>query len=99
MMSFNLTAVAAISRDIMRGALIMPSMLTQDRSLDSAISDALHTAPDYLACHVTDAPRAAALAADAALPLVVWTVSSEDMSSLISPFPVAQIFEGFIPPL
>lgn len=97
MMSFDKAAVSAMPRDMMRGALILPSLLDDEITLEGAIGNALEAQPDYLACHVTDAPLAIALADDAGLPVAIWTVASPEVAGMIAGLRVALIFEGFHP--
>ncbi|MEQ8559320.1 MAG: glycerophosphodiester phosphodiesterase family protein [Henriciella sp.] len=97
LMSFSQRAVTAIPDELMKGALVMPSMLSREVTLDAMISAAATLAPDYLACHVTDAMRASGIATDYALPVAIWTVTSEAMADSIRTLPVSPIFEGFDP--
>ena len=97
MMSFSRTAVRAVPADIMKGALIMPSVLTPDTTLEILVTKAMAHRPDYLACNILDAANASTLAAELRLPLAIWTISSLDMAKTVSHLPVAPIFEGFDP--
>lgn len=97
LMSFSPRAIRSVPDEIMTGALIVPSMMGEDISLNALINGAVGLAPDYLACHVTDAAQASVIATDHALPVAVWTVASADMFAHMKQYPVAQIFEGFDP--
>ncbi|RIJ27900.1 glycerophosphodiester phosphodiesterase family protein [Henriciella mobilis] len=97
MMSFSRTAVRAVPVDIMKGALIMPSVLAPGTTLEAAVAKAMANRPDYLACNILDAGHASALAARLDLPLAIWTISSLEMKRTISHLRVAPIFEGFDP--
>ncbi|MEM5517275.1 glycerophosphodiester phosphodiesterase family protein [Henriciella sp. AS95] len=97
LMSFSRRAIAAVPREIMRGALILPSSMSDEITLQALISTSAGFQPDYIACHVTDAKQAAAIATDYGLPVATWTVSTADMSASLKALPVAQIFEGFDP--
>ena len=97
LMSFSPRAVSAIPDELMKGALVMPSMLSKEVTLDAMISAAAGLSPDYLACHVTDAERATGMASAYGLPVAIWTVSSEEMASTIRSLPVSPIFEGYDP--
>jgi len=97
MMSFSRKAVAAMPAGIMKGALVMPSVLTPDTSLEKHVTKAMKNRPDYLACNILDAEKASTLAAKAGLPLAIWTVSSLEMAGTLRHLPIAQIFEGFDP--
>lgn len=99
MMSFSRRAVDAIPASISRGALVLPSSLSEDVTLHALISTSAALKPDYLACHVSDAVEASSLATDYGLPVVAWTVASAEVSGELKPYPVAQIFEGFDPAL
>jgi glycerophosphoryl diester phosphodiesterase len=95
LMSFSRRAVSAVPSSIMKGALILPSTMSDDITLPALISSSAGFKPDYIACHVTDAKDAAILATDYGLPVATWTVTSAAMSSELGKLPVAQIFEGF----
>ncbi|WP_084396788.1 glycerophosphodiester phosphodiesterase family protein [Henriciella aquimarina] len=98
LMSFSPRAVSSVEAGLMKGALVMPSLMTSDDlPLDALISSAAGLTPDYLACHVTDAEAAARMASDYGLPMAVWTVPSADIAKKMARLPVAQIFEGFDP--
>ena len=97
LMSFSPRAVAAIPDELMKGALVMPSLMVNEVSLDAMIRAAAALHPDYLACHVTDAEKAAGLATGYELPVAIWTVTSEEMASTIRTLPVSPIFEGYDP--
>ena len=94
-MSFSPQAVAALSSDLMRGQLIPPTRATGD---DTPVNTAI-VAVDYLACHTSDAANAALQDARARMPLIVWTVRSEQDCAALSSLTDSQIFEGFDPAL
>ena len=96
-MSFSPRAIEAISGRLMKGTLLLPSMLSDAMTPQSMVASAAALNPDFLACHVTDAKAASVSATDYGLPVAVWTVSSAEMAGMINSLPVAQIFEGFDP--
>lgn len=98
-MSFSRRAVAAIPSDIMKGALILPSRMSQDITLHALVSTSAALKPDYIAAHWSDAQEAQMMATDYGLPVAVWTIDDAERSRQIGALPVAQIFEGFDPAL
>lgn len=99
MMSFSRRAVAAIPSSIMKGALILPSNLSEDVTVQALVSTSAGFQPDYLACHVSDAREASAFATDYGLPVVTWTVADPKIFADLGGLPISQIFEGFEPDL
>ena len=92
-MSFSTDAVAALSDSLMRGQLIAPS--------EGLSADELAATPtvavDYLACHTSDVSNPGLQAARKRLPLVTWTVRTEEDCLALSHVTDSQIFEGFDP--
>lgn len=97
LMSFSRRAVAAIPSGIMKGALILPSRMSQDITLHALVSTSAALMPDYIAAHWSDAQEAQMTATDYGLPVAVWTIDNEERAKELSALPVAQIFEGFDP--
>lgn len=97
LMSFSRRAVSAIPSSIMKGALILPSRMSQDITLQALVSTSAALMPDYIAAHWSDAREAQTTATDYGLPLVVWTVDTAERAQELKSLPIAQIFEGFDP--
>lgn len=97
MMSFSRRAVAAIPSSIMKGALILPSNLSDEVTVQALVSTSAGFQPDYLACHVSDVREASAFATDYGLSVVTWTVTTPETFHDLSGLPISQIFEGFEP--
>lgn len=97
LMSFSRRAVSAIPSSIMKGALILPSRMSQDITLQALVSTSAALMPDYIAAQWSDAREAQNTATDYGLPLVVWTVDTAERAQELKSLPIAQIFEGFDP--
>lgn len=97
LMSFSRRAVSAIPPGLMKGALILPSSMTDELTAHTLVSTAAGFSPDFIGCNVIDAREASAAATDYGLPVAVWTVKGADMCAQLKALPVAQIFEGFDP--
>ena len=94
-MSFSPVAVSAVGMGLMRGQLLPPQ--NGDPSVDLAKGNGFEV--DYLACHVGDAANPFLQKARSKLPLVTWTVTSEQQCRDLSNITDSQIFEGFDPAL
>ncbi len=97
LMSFSRRALAAIPAGMMKGALILPSTMTEELTPQALVSTAAGFSPDFIGCNVIDAQQASAAATDYGLPVVVWTVKTAEIAHELSALPVSQIFEGFDP--
>ncbi len=96
-MSFSFEAVSALPKNIMRGQLVPSSQLIGEGKFQDLVDAPLSADPDYLACHVSDAQKAAGWARLKALPLAIWTVRDIGTAAELSDHADAQIFEGFVP--
>lgn len=96
-MSFSEAAVRALPETLMRGQLVVPSVHTEGDTFEGIVRRAIADGIDYLAVHFTDVARAAALAAPAGKPVVVWTVRSLDDLAAARPYNPAIIFEHIDP--
>lgn len=99
LMSFSRRAVSAIPSSVMKGALILPSRMSQDITLHALVSTSAALMPDYIAAHWSDAQEAQTTATDYGLPVAIWTIDNAERAKELSALPVAQIFEGFDPSL
>lgn len=97
MMSFSRRAVSAMPSSIMKGALILPSRMSQDITLQALVSTSATLMPDFIGAHWSDAQEAQTTATDYGLPVAVWTVDSAERAQELNALPIAQIFEGFDP--
>lgn len=97
LMSFSRRAVSAIPPSVMKGALILPSRMSQDITLQALVSTSAALMPDFIAAHWSDARDAQMTATDYGLPVAVWTVDTADRAEELKSLLVAQIFEGFDP--
>ncbi|WP_182482273.1 glycerophosphodiester phosphodiesterase family protein [Henriciella barbarensis] len=97
LMSFSRRAVSAIPSSVMKGALILPSRMSQDITLQALVSTSATLVPDFIAAHWSDARDAQMTATDYGLPVAVWTVDSAERAQELKSLPVAQIFECFDP--
>ncbi|MBK75503.1 MAG: hypothetical protein CME85_08395 [Henriciella sp.] len=97
LMSFSRRAVSAVPAGIMKGALILPSRMSQDITLQALVSTSAALMPDFIAAHWSDAAEATTTATDYGLPLAVWTIDTADRAQELKSLPIAQIFEGFDP--
>lgn len=95
MMSFSTLAVASIPETVMRGQLIAPS--EGDASKNLAATPKVTV--DYLACHTGDAGNTALQETRETMPLITWTVKTEEACKTLAPLTDSQIFEGFDPAL
>jgi glycerophosphoryl diester phosphodiesterase len=99
LMSFSRRAVSAIPAGIMKGALVLPSHMAEDITMEALISTSAALMPDFIGAHWSDAPEAQTTATDYGLPVVAWTIDSVARSRDLGGLPIAQIFEGFDPAL
>ncbi|WP_018146982.1 glycerophosphodiester phosphodiesterase family protein [Henriciella marina] len=97
LMSFSRRAVSAMPSSLMKGALILPSRMSQDITLQALVSTSAALMPDFIAAHWSDAQEAQITSTDYGLPVAVWTVDSADRAQELNQLPIAQIFEGFDP--
>ena len=97
LMSFSRRAVSATPPSVMKGALILPSRMSQDITLRALVSTSAALMPDFIAAHWSDARDAQMTATDYGLPIAVWTVDTADRAEELKSLLVAQIFEGFDP--
>ena len=97
MMSFSRRALSAIPDGIMKGALILPSKMSEDITLQALVSTSAALGPDYIGAHVSDAQDVVTSASDYGLPVAIYTVADAETAKQLSALPVAQIFEGFDP--
>jgi glycerophosphoryl diester phosphodiesterase len=98
-MSFSEDAVRALPETLMRGQLVLPAVQAGEARFHETVERAIRDGIDYLAVHHTDTGRAAAAAAKADIPFVVWTVRSEAELAAARPYNPAIIFEHIDPML
>ena len=98
-MSFSEKAVRALPMGLMRGQLIGPASRVGDDMFDSVLERAIADRIDYLAVNTSDVERAALKSQGSNLPIVVWTVRSEDDLGRCKEHGAAVIFEHLDPEL
>lgn len=98
-MSFSEEAVRALPESLMRGQLVLPSVQAGEARFAAVAGRALADGIDYLAVHLTDTARAAALTAQTGTPFAVWTVRSEADLAAARVYNPAIIFEHIDPAL
>ena len=96
-MSFSEDAVRALPSAMMRGQLVLPALQAGEERFTETVERAIRDGINYLAVHHTDTARAAALAEQAGLPFVVWTVRSEADLAVVRAHNPAIIFEHIDP--
>ena len=98
-MSFSEKAVRALPMGLMRGQLIGPASKVGDDTFDAVLERAIADRIDYLAVHTSDVERAALKSQGSNLPMIVWTVRSEDDLDRCKEHGAAVIFEHLDPEL
>ncbi|MCA8891005.1 MAG: hypothetical protein KDA56_04145 [Hyphomonas sp.] len=98
-MSFSEKAVRALPMGLMRGQLIGPASRVGDDTFDAVLERAIADRIDYLAVNTSDVERAALKSQGSNLPIVVWTVRSEDDLDRCKAHGAAVIFEHLDPEL
>ncbi|MCA8902277.1 MAG: hypothetical protein KDA53_13630 [Hyphomonas sp.] len=98
-MSFSEKAVRALPRGLMRGQLIAPVKDTSEDAFDGVLARAITDGIDYLSVHHTDVERATLKAEGSRLPVVVWTVRTEEDLDRVISYKPAIIFEHLSPEL
>jgi hypothetical protein len=98
-MSFSEKAVRALPMGLMRGQLIGSTAKVGEDAFDSVLERAVTDGVDYLAVHTSDIERAALKSQGSNLPIVVWTVRSEDELDRCKHHGAAVIFEHMDPEL
>ncbi len=92
-MSFSEAAVRALPQSMMRGQLIYPSERTDHDAFQGVCTRAIKDGIDYLAVHHSDLDRIV----DCPLPVVTWTVRTQDELSRARKHCAAIIFERLTP--
>lgn len=98
-MSFSEKAVRALPMGLMRGQLIGAAAKVGEDIFDGVLERAVRGRVDYLAVHTSDIERAALKSQGSNLPIVVWTVRSEDELERCKAQNAAVIFEHMDPEL
>ena len=98
-MSFSEKAVRALPMGLMRGQLIGAAAKVGEDIFDGVLERAVRDRVDYLAVHTSDIERAALKSQGSNLPIVVWTVRSEDELERCKAQNAAVIFEHMDPEL
>jgi glycerophosphoryl diester phosphodiesterase len=98
-MSFSEKAVRALPMGLMRGQLIASSAKIGEDNFDGVLQRAIEDRIDYLAVHTSDIERAALRSQGSNLPIVVWTVRTEEDLDRCKTQNAAVIFEQLSPDL
>ncbi|HRX75507.1 MAG TPA: glycerophosphodiester phosphodiesterase family protein, partial [Hyphomonas sp.] len=98
-MSFSEKAVRALPMGLMRGQLIGPSSKIGEDEFDAVLGRAIRDRIDYLAVQCADVERAVLKSQGSRLPVVVWTVRSEEDLDRCAAQKAAVIFEHLDPEL
>ena len=98
-MSFSEQAVRALPGGVMRGQLVRSVSHSSEAEFDGTVDRAIRDGIDYLSVHHTDVERATGKAEGSGLPVVVWTVRTEDDLARAAACGAAVIFEHLSPEL
>lgn len=90
MMSFNETTVDNIPSSIMRGQLLVPIFKSSEDAHAIAVKSAIERGVDYLGVHV---PDLSTMSRSIQLPIVCWTVRTEEEREMIQSKGHAEIYE------